>query len=108
MSKYRIMRVIVLFDLPTNTKAERRSATQFRNFLLKDGFDMLQYSIYSRICINLDAANKHVLRVQKEAPRSGSVRIIFVTEHQFTNMKVVVGEKTTQEERVKTDQLVFF
>ena len=46
------MRVAVFFDLPTNTKAERRAATQFRKFLLDDGFDMLQYSVYARLCPN--------------------------------------------------------
>lgn len=108
MSGYKIMRVLVLFDLPTNSKSERRAATQFRNFLLGDGFDMLQYSIYSRICPNLDVANKHAARVQKQAPKTGSVRVIFITEHQFANMKVLVGEKTVQEKHVNTSQLSFF
>ena len=53
---YKIMRVVVLFDLPTNTKGERRAATQFRKFLLDDGFNMLQYSVYTRLCPNRDSA----------------------------------------------------
>lgn len=102
------MRVIVLFDLPTNTKCERRAATQFRKFLLDDGFDMLQYSVYSRLCPNRDGAEKHMLRIKRNAPSSGSVRVLYLTEHQFTTMYVLAGEKTTQENNVTTEQLAFF
>lgn len=102
------MRVVVLFDLPTNTKNERRAATRFRNFLLDDGFDMLQYSVYSRICVNKDDADKHFARVKRSAPYSGSVRLFYLTEQQFVNMAVIVGEKTPQEKIVKTEQLMFF
>ncbi|HMQ95785.1 MAG TPA: CRISPR-associated endonuclease Cas2 [Candidatus Saccharibacteria bacterium] len=105
---YKFMRVVVLFDLPTGTKAERRAATQFRKSLLDDGFDMLQYSVYSRLCPNRDGAEKHMLRVKRSAPDSGSVRVLYLTEHQFTNMHIIVGEKTTQEELLPTKQLAFF
>lgn len=105
---YKFMRVVVLFDLPTNTKAERRAATQFRKFLLDDGFDMLQYSVYSRLCPNRDGAEKHMLRVKRNAPDSGSVRVLYLTEHQFATMHVLVGEKTVQEEKLPTSQLAFF
>ena len=102
------MRVAVLFDLPTNTKSERRSATQFRKFLLDDGFDMLQYSVYTRICPNRDGAEKHMLRVKRNAPASGSVRVLYLTENQFANMHIIVGEKTAQEKLLPTKQLAFF
>ena len=102
------MRVVVLFDLPTGTKKERKLASQFRKFLLDDGFDMLQYSIYTRLCPNLDQAHKHAYRVQENTPAVGSVRLLFVTEHQFTNMQVLVGEKTVQEKYAPTAQMSFF
>lgn len=102
------MRVFVLFDLPTNSKAERRAATQFRKFLLTDGFDMLQYSVYSRLCPNRDSAEKHMLRAKRNAPNSGSVRVLYLTEHQFASMHVLVGEKTVQEKKLPTGQLAFF
>lgn len=105
---YKIMRVVVLFDLPTGTREERRAATQFRNFLLDDGFDMLQYSVYTRICPNRDGADKHMARVRRRAPDHGSVRLLYLTEHQFTNMHIIVGEKTTQETKVTSAQLAFF
>lgn len=105
---YRIMRVVVLFDLPTNTRAERRAATQFRKSLIDDGFDMLQYSVYTRVCPNRDGAEKHMLRVKRNAPEVGSVRVLYLTEHQFARMYVLVGERTVQETAVSTAQLAFF
>lgn len=105
---YRIMRVVVLFDLPTNTKADRKAATQFRRYLLDDGFDMLQYSVYSRLCPNRDGAEKHMLRVKRNAPDSGSVRVLYLTEKQFANMHIIVGEKTAQEVALPVQQLAFF
>lgn len=105
---YKIMRVVVLFDLPTNTKAERRAATRFRNFLLGDGFDMLQYSVYTRICPNKDGADMHIARVRRNAPDTGSVRALYLTEHQFANMYVLVGEKSVQETASTSAQMAFF
>lgn len=105
---YKYMRVAVFFDLPTNTKSERRAATQFRKFLLDDGFDMLQYSVYTRLCPNRDVAEKHMMRVKRHAPEVGSVRLLYLTEHQFTNMHIIVGEKTVQESAIPSAQLAFF
>lgn len=102
------MRVVVLFDLPTGTKAERRAATQFRKHLLDDGFDMLQFSVYTRLCPNRDNAEKHMLRTKRNAPDSGSVRVLYLTEQQFTSMYILVGEKTVQETALSGSQLAFF
>lgn len=102
------MRVAVLFDLPTGTAYERRSATKFRNFLLSDGFDMLQYSVYTRLCANRDIAEKHLLRVKNHAPSNGSIRLLYLTEHQFANMFIITGKQTVQEQKVKVEQLSFF
>lgn len=105
---YRYMRVLVLFDLPTFTKHDRREATRFRNFLLNDGYDMLQYSVYARLCPNRDNAEVHLTRCRKAAPDTGSVRFLMVTENQYANMKVLVGEKTAQEQASQCQQLSFF
>ena len=105
---YKFMRVAVFFDLPTGSKKERRAATRFRNFLLKDGFNMLQYSVYTRLCPNRDVAEKHMNRVKRNAPKIGSIRLIYLTEHQFTHMYVIAGEKTAQEKYSSSDQLSFF
>lgn len=108
MASYRFMRVMVIFDLPVVTKKERKVATGFRKFLLDDGFEMLQYSVYTRLCPDRDNANTHLDRIKKMAPNSGSIRMLMLTEHQFSNMYVVAGEKTAQEIRNVPRQLAFF
>lgn len=105
---YKYMRVVVLFDLPTGTKQERRIATSFRKFLLDDGFDMLQFSVYSRLCPNRDDAEKHIGRIRRHSPKDGSVRALYLTEQQFANMYILVGEKTAQETVSTTRQMAFF
>jgi CRISPR-associated protein Cas2 len=85
------MRILVLFDLPVLTKVERKQATQFRNFLVKDGFYMVQFSVYARICNGLDSVETHERRIANNAPDSGSVRILTTTEKQYENMKIILG-----------------
>lgn len=108
MSSYKYMRALVLFDLPTDTKFNRRSATQFRNYLLNDGFTMLQYSIYSRLCPDRDNADTHLQRIKKHAPKEGSIRMLMLTENQFTNMEVICGEKSGQEKHITENQMLLF
>ena len=74
MSEDRYMWLFVFFDLPVKTKSERGSATRFRNFLLKDGYIMIQFSVYARICNGQDRVEKHMLRLQHRLPKKGSVR----------------------------------
>jgi len=105
---YKYMRVMVLFDLPTDTKQNRKDAANFRKFLLDDGYDMLQYSVYARLCPNRDNAEMHFHRAEKAVPDEGSVRMLMVTENQYAGMKVLVGEKTPQEENVRFKQLSLF
>ena len=66
MNKF--MRILVFFDLPVKTKTQRREATRFRNFLLTDGYHMLQYSVYARVCNGIDAVEKHRQRVKQNLP----------------------------------------
>lgn len=105
---FRFMRSIVIFDLPVKTKKERRIATQFRKALLDDGFEMLQFSVYTRICVNRDNANMHIERIKKVAPKHGSIRMLMVTENQYSEMLVIAGQKTEQENKVSYEQLSFF
>ena len=104
----RFMRSIVIFDLPVKTKKERRLATQFRKALLDDGFEMLQFSVYTRICQNRDNADTHLNRIKRVAPGKGSIRFLMITENQYADMKVVTGEKNAQETKVTQEQLSFF
>ena len=102
------MRLVVLFDLPVIKKTERKDYTRFRKFLIKDGYDMIQFSIYGRICNGLDAVDKHVERLKDNAPPKGSVRYFSMTEKQFTDMKVLVGTKKAKENPKYTEQLALF
>ena len=90
----RFVWMFVFFDLPVGTKTERRGATRFRNFLKDDGFMMLQWSVYARVCRGDDAADKHVARVTKNLPPRGSVRALQVTDRQYARMKLLLGEAT--------------
>jgi CRISPR-associated protein Cas2 len=102
------MRMLVFFDLPVMTKAQRRAYSQFHKFLLNDGYDMIQYSIYGRIINGIDAEAKHLKRLQANLPPEGSVRLMVLTEKQFTSMKILVGPPTLQEKNVSGAQLLLF
>ena len=104
----RYMRMLVLFDLPVVTKAERRAYTIFRRFLLNDGYDMIQFSIYGRILNGNDAEQKHMKRLVNNLPPAGSVRCLTVTEKQFASMKLLVGMPLFQEKKVPAQQMLLF
>lgn len=102
----RILWLFVFFDLPVGTKAQRRAATRFRNFLKDDGYVMLQYSVYARVCRGEDAVDKHVGRVCKNLPASGSVRTLQVTERQYARMRLLLGEASKTEKIAPTQLLL--
>jgi CRISPR-associated protein Cas2 len=102
------MRMLVLFDLPVVTRAERRAYTQFRRYLLNDGFDMIQFSVYGRILNGRDAEQKHLQRLIAHLPPEGSIRALTVTEKQYAGMKLLVGLPLFQEKRVNAAQLILF
>jgi len=102
------MRMLVMFDLPVVTRAERRAYTVFRRFLLNDGYDMIQFSVYGRILNGTDAEVKHMKRLIDNLPPDGSVRCLSVTEKQFASMKLLVGLPLFQEKAVKASQMLLF
>ena len=102
------MRLIVFFDLPVVKKKDRKEYQQFRRFLLNDGYMMIQFSVYSRICNGIDGVNKHLNRLNKNLPAKGSVRYIQVTEKQYSEMKFLVGKPKPQEKVVNATQLSLF
>lgn len=104
----RIMRLIVFFDLPVTTRKGKRDYVVFRRFLLKDGYDMLQWSVYGRITGGIDAVEKHVTRLKQNLPPAGSVRCLPVSEKQFARMMFLVGKKSSQEKAVTADQMLLF
>ncbi|MCF8480291.1 MAG: CRISPR-associated endonuclease Cas2 [Rhodospirillum sp.] len=101
----RYMWVMVFFDLPVGTKDQRRSATRFRKALKDDGFLMLQFSVYARVCRGQDAVNKHVGRVRANLPAKGSVRTLQITDKQYGRMELMLG-LAPKTERLGAKQLV--
>ena len=102
------MRMLVFFDLPVTTKAERREATRFRNFLLKDGYHMIQYSVYARVCNGTDAVYKHKQRLKRGLPDNGSVRLLVITEKQYESVEILLGNLCQADECFETEQLSIF
>ena len=93
LNAYRIMWVLVFFDLPTETKKDRKIYTEFRKNLLTDGFSMFQFSIYLRHCPSMENAEVHKKRVKKSLPEKGHVGIIIITDKQFGMMEIFYGRK---------------
>lgn len=104
----RFMRLLVFFDLPMVTKSERRAYVQFRRFLLNDGYDMIQWSVYGRLLNGGDAQEKHVKRLVNALPPAGSVRCMTVTEKQFAGIRLLVGMPLFQEKKITTAQMLLF
>lgn len=95
-SEYRIMWVMVFFDLPTDTKKERKAASDFRKGLLKDGFQMFQFSIYMRHCPSVENADVHIRRVKTSLPPYGQVGILSITDKQFGSMELFSERKARE------------
>lgn len=102
----RFMRIIVMFDLPTATTEDKREYMHFRKGLIKLGFDMLQYSVYSRITRNNDDARKYINKVKSILPPVGSVRVLQVIEKQYSGMIIMLGDKTPTENLLNTEDLI--
>ncbi len=107
LNAYKIMWLFVFFDLPTNTKKERRDAGLFRKRLLKDGFTMMQYSVYTRHCGSKESADVHANRVNKQVPSKGQVSVLRITDKQYGNIVNYWGKATTPLPP-KPSQLEFF
>ena len=88
------MWIMVFFDLPTETKKERKAHALFRKNLQKDGFTMFQFSIYIRHCASKENTEVHVKRVKDILPEKGMIGILRVTEKQFGEMDLFIGKKT--------------
>ena len=94
LSEYRIMWILVLFDLPTETKKDKKAYADFRKNLQRDGFTMFQFSIYVRHCSSSENANVHIKRVKSFLPEYGKVGIMCITDKQFSNIELFYGKKS--------------
>lgn len=101
------MWVLVFFDLPTETKVERKIYAGFRKSLLKDGFGMFQFSIYLRHCPSRENAEVHIKRVKRNLPDRGHIGIMCITDKQFGDMEIFYGQKVADVQR-PTSQLEMF
>jgi len=101
------MWVLVFFDLPTETKKERKVASDFRKRLLKDGFSMFQYSIYVRHCSSSQNAEVHRKRIKFILPEHGNVGILCITDKQFGSIELFFGKKEQEKPQI-SQQLELF
>jgi CRISPR-associated protein Cas2 len=93
LNQYRILWVLVFFDLPTETRLERKVAASFRKKIMADGFVMFQFSIYLRHCSSRENAEVHLKRVKKLLPEKGHIGILTITDKQFGDMEIFYGKK---------------
>lgn len=102
----RFMRIIVFFDLPVTSKKDRRAYADFRKFLIKDGFVMIQYSVYAKTTRNYDDAQKHFAMIKSNVPPRGAVRAMIVTEKQYANIEILAGERMESENLLDNRDLI--
>jgi len=107
LNQYRSMWVLVFFDLPTETKTERKVASRFRKNLLDDGFAMFQFSIYMRFCASRENSSVHIRRTKNNLPKKGKVCIMQITDKQFGMMELFHGQKEVETE-APSQQLELF
>jgi len=93
LNQYKVMWILVFFDLPTETKTDRKAYTHFRKELMKDGFTMFQFSIYLRHCSSRENRDVHVKRVKQIMPAKGNVGILSITDKQFGLIEIFEGRK---------------
>lgn len=107
INAYRIMWIFCLFDLPTNTKSQRKRASLFRQKLIEDGFDMMQYSVYKRFCGSIEACEVHIKRIKEWLPREGAVSILKFTDKQFGDIQNFVGSVPQKKEKAPSQLELF-
>jgi CRISPR-associated protein Cas2 len=100
LNAYRIMWVLVFFDLPTETKKERKIYSDFRKKIMQDGFTMFQFSIYLRHCSSMQNADVHIKRVKKILPEKGHIGIMTITDKQFGMMEIYYGKKLAEQQNI--------
>ena len=103
---YDFMRLILFFDLPMVLKRDKKIYADFRKYLIKSGFFMLQESVYCKIFNNRDAAIKHINILNRNIPSKGYIRLMLVTEKQYNNSIIIIGGKSNQEKVLTIDPFI--
>ena len=104
--RVRYMRLIVFFDLPVLTPKQRKDYRLFRKFLIKDGYLMLQESVYAKLVTNDRTASAAISRMCKNRPPEGLVQVLRVTERQFETMTYITGERDAYDEVDTMEELL--
>ncbi len=107
LSGYRIMWILVMFDLPTDTKLQRKAATGFRNFLLDEGFERSQFSVYARFVKGKEAFQTRVNRIGRHLPDKGDIQILNFTDRQYRDI-VHFSDQGRRAARKNPEQLALF
>jgi CRISPR-associated protein Cas2 len=107
LSGYRLMWIFVMFDLPVMTKQQSRSATKFRQFLLDQGFEMSQFSVYARFCNGKEQFETYMRRIEANLPDRGDVHVLTFTDRQYENIVRFSGQRRKRQ-RKNPDQMVLF
>ena len=107
LSGYRLMWIFVMFDLPVGTKKQMREATKFREFLLDQGFEMSQFSVYARFCNGKDSYDTHLKRIERALPEKGEVHVLTFTDKQYETI-VRFSSQRRKRPRKNPDQLALF
>lgn len=105
-TRVRYMRLIVFFDLPVETAKQRKEYRLFRKCLIKEGYLMLQESVYAKLVTNEGTANAAVARLRKQRPPEGLVQVLKVTEKQFATMIYITGNREAYDELDTMEEFV--
>ena len=105
---YKVGWMIVAFDLPVKSKLQRRAASDFRKFLLEEGFQMIQFSFYARSMVTQARMETHMRRIKKSLPTEGSVRAIYVTQAQWERSYVAYGKPAKEQNPEEVPQQLQF
>jgi len=107
LSGYRLMWIFVIFDLPVTTKSESRAATKFRQYLVDEGFEKSQFSVYARFCSGKEQMEAYLRRIEANLPDKGEIHILSFTDRQYENIIRFAGQSRRQP-RKNPDQLALF
>ena len=102
----RFLRVLLFFDLPTETNKDKKEYRKFVKFLTKEGYIRIQFSLYSKLCINSDSANTAIKKARSSSPENGDIRILTLTENQYQKIININDKHTLQEEITTTNRLL--
>ena len=105
-SGYRLMWLVVLFDLPVVETKDRKAAAGFRNFLLDRGYSMAQFSVYMRLMSGKEAAETAIAKIERHLPGKGTVQVLTITDRQYENLRTF--RSRTRREMKNPDQFLLF